>query len=799
MKIMEALKERLIFFDGAMGTMLQEAGLKLGELPELLNIENPDVVLNVHRQYLAAGSDVVTTNTFGANSLKFGKRLSEVVDAAVKLARRAADEAEGERYVALDIGPSGKLLKPLGTTSFEEAYELFSEVVRAAEASGGCDLILIETMADLYETKAAVLAAKENSDLPVFCTMTFDENRKTLTGGNTAAMVALLEGLGADCIGLNCGLGPVQAGAVFEELIEFSSTPIMLQPNAGMPVYRNGETTFDVTAKEFSDVMAGFARRGARVLGGCCGTTPEHIAHMRKACKGISPVPVIKKDITLVSSYSKCVTLGKKPMIIGERINPTGKKKFKEALRAHDIGYILREAVTQDDCGAHILDVNVGLPEIDEVKMLKDVVTELQSVTNLPLQLDSSDPLALEAAMRIYNGKAMINSVNGKREVMDAIFPLVKKYGGVVVGLCLDENGIPETSEGRVEIARRIIDTAKEYGIDKKDIVIDTLTLTVSADQKEAIRTLDALSAVKRELSVKTVLGVSNVSFGLPRREIVNSAFFTLALSAGLDACIINPCSEDMMRAYYAYNVLSCCDESCGEYIGVYAGTKAETASRIPKVKGAEESEAGSLFEIVIKGLRDMAPDAAKKELENKTPLEIIEGILIPALDMVGRGFEEGTIFLPQLIMSAETVKGAFSVIKDHMNASGEVGVTRGRIVLATVKGDIHDIGKNIVKVVLENYGFEVMDLGRDVDPDDIVEAVKRDNIRLLGLSALMTTTVVSMEQTITKLKDEGIDYCRVMVGGAVLTPEYAEKVGADFYARDAMESVRFAREVFEC
>ncbi|MBQ3379615.1 MAG: homocysteine S-methyltransferase family protein [Clostridia bacterium] len=799
MKITDALKERLIFFDGAMGTELQKAGLGLGELPELLNIDAPDIILNVHRSYLKAGCDVVTANTFGANRPKLSGRLEEVIAAGVSLARRAADESEGQKWVALDIGPTGKLLKPLGQTSFEEAYEMFSEIVRAGAATGKCDLILIETMADLYETKAAVLAAKENCDLPVFCTMTFDENKKTLTGGSSAAMTALLEGLGADVIGINCGLGPAQAGEVFEELLRISSTPLMLQPNAGMPVFRNGETSFDVTAEEFARLMAGYARKGARVLGGCCGTTPEHIRRLKEACEGVSPVPAYDKDITLVSSYSKCVRIGGKPVIIGERINPTGKKKFKEALRNNDIGYILREAVTQDDCGAHILDVNVGLPEIDEVKMLKAVTEELQSVTNLPLQLDSTDADALEAALRVYNGKAMINSVNGKREVMDKIFPLVKKYGGVVVGLCLDEDGIPDTAEGRADVARRIIEEAAKYGIKKKDIVIDTLTLTVSAEQSEALRTLDALYEVKEKLGVNTVLGVSNVSFGLPRREIINSAFFTLALSRGLDACIINPCSEDMMRAYRAYCVLSGKDENCAEYVSIYAGTVADTkpAQTRAGAVGAD-AQAGSLFEIVIKGLKSAAPDAARKELEEKTPMEIIEGILIPALDTVGRGFEEGTIFLPQLIMSAETVKGAFGVIKEHMSSSGETGEPRGRIVLATVKGDIHDIGKNIVKVVLENYGYEVIDLGRDVDPEIIVETVKRENIRLLGLSALMTTTVVSMEETISRLKEAGAHFCRVMVGGAVLTEEYAKKAGADFYARDAMESVRFAKEVFK-
>ena len=792
MKIMDAIRSRLLFFDGAMGTQLQEAGIAPGELPELWNLERPEAVRTIHERYLAAGCDLVTTNTFGANRLKLGERLAPAVEAAVSLARAAADAAGGKpRFVALDLGPSGRLLEPLGTMAFEEAVALFAETVRIGTAAGQCDCVLIETMGDLYEAKAAVLAAKETCDLPVFCTMTFDENGKTLTGGSAAAAVAVLEGLGVDCVGLNCGLGPAQAADVFAELRTFASVPIMIQPNAGMPAVRDGKTVYGVQPAEFAAHMADFARTGARMLGGCCGTTPAHIAALVRACEGIAPAPLTRKEDTLVASYAKCVSIGGAPVLIGERINPTGKKALKEALRADDLGLILREAALQDDRGAQILDVNVGLPGIDETAMLTRAVREIQSVTDLPLQLDSADAGALAAAMRIYNGKPMVNSVNGKAEVMRAVFPHVKKYGGVVVGLCLDEGGIPETPEGRLAIARRIVETAAQYGIARKDIVIDALTLTVSAEAREAFRTLDALSLIKRELGVKTVLGVSNVSFGLPRREFVNASFLTLALRAGLDAPILDPCSEEMLRAVRTFGVLSGTDAQCAVYIGAYADAAGPAAAPSP------QPAAGTLYEIVVKGMRELAAPAAEEELKTKAPLEIIETVLIPALDAVGQGYESGRLFLPQLIMSAETVKNAFAVLREHMKGSGAAAAPQGRILLATVKGDIHDIGKNIVKVLLENYGFEVIDLGRDVPPQAIVETARREGIRLVGLSALMTTTVASMQETIEALRAAGLTQCCVVVGGAVLTQDYAERIGADFYARDAMETVRIAKRLF--
>ncbi|MDR1000003.1 MAG: homocysteine S-methyltransferase family protein [Clostridiales bacterium] len=792
MNVKDKLGKGLLFFDGAMGTMLQRENLKLGELPELLNLNNPDVVFDIHCQYLNAGSDIISANTFGANSIKFHTRLEEVVHQGIAIAKRAICHVGGkQRYVALDVGSLGRLLKPLGTLAFSEAYGLFQEIMIAGEKAGA-DLVLIETMSDTYEAKAAILAAKENTALPVFCTMTFDESKKTLTGGSITAMVALLEGLSVDCLGINCGLGPKQISILFDDLKQYASIPIMLQPNAGMPVYKDGKTAYDVSEQEFADVMRRLAQKGAAVLGGCCGTTLRHIALMIEQCQGIIPEPILPKSSTLISSYSDVVELKDAPIIIGERINPTGKKKFKEALINNDINYILKEALSQKECGAHILDVNVGLPEINEKQMMVEAVEQIQAVTNLPLQIDSADPAVIEAALRIYNGKALVNSVNGKQEIMRGVFPLVKKYGGVVVGLTLDEKGIPSTAQGRLEIAKRIINTAKEYGIDKKNIIIDTLTMTVSAEQGEAFKTLEALRTVKRVLNVKTVLGVSNVSFGLPRREIINATFFALALQSGLNACIINPCSEDMMRAYRAYRVLACYDEQCADYINAYANAAASPAP-------LQTAKADTLSDIVQKGLRDLAADAAREQLKSHTPMEIVEGQLIPALDIVGKGFEAGRVFLPQLIMSAETVKNAFEVLKERMRQSGDQAhQSKGKIVLATVKGDIHDIGKNIVKVILENYGYEVIDLGKDVDVDLVVKTVEEENIQLVGLSALMTTTVVSMEQTIKALKNASFTQCKIMVGGAVLTKEYADKVGADFYAKDAMDSVYYAQEVFQ-
>lgn len=789
--LLDKLGKELLFFDGGMGTLLQKEGLQPGELPEVWNIEHCEEVQKIHRAYLAAGSDIVLTNTFGANAIKFHDErygLQEVVEKAIENVRQAAEAVnKKEYYVALDVGPTGKLLKPMGDLSFEKAYDAFKEVMMYGEAAGA-DLIHIETMSDTYEVKAAVLAAKENTRLPVFVTLIFDAKGKLLTGGDVPAVVAMLEGLRVNAIGINCGLGPEQMMPILAELTKYSSLPIIVKPNAGLPKQRNGETYYDVVPDMFAEAMQRIIQNGASVIGGCCGTTPEHIAAMVKRCQGMQIVEPTYKEDTIVSSYGKAVVLGGKPVIIGERINPTGKKRFKQALKEHDLDYILKEGITQEDKGAHILDVNVGLPDIDEVSMMKEVVEELQSVTNLPLQIDTVDSNAMEAAMRIYNGKAMINSVNGKQESMDSVFPLVAKYGGVVVGLTLDENGIPETAEGRVEIAKKIICEAEKYGIHKKDIVIDVLTLTISSEPNGAKVTLEALKRVKEELGVETVLGVSNISFGLPNRNIINSNFYTMAMLNGLSAAIMNPSSEDMMRSYDSYCALMGYDVNCSDYIEKYR--------KVEDIKPMTAKDVSSDLKMIIqKGLKEEAVVATKTLLQEKDALEIIDQYLIPALDIVGKGFENGTVFLPQLLMSAEAAKNAFSVLKENMVQGKEEVEHKKKVILATVKGDIHDIGKNIVKVLLENYGFQVIDLGKDVSPEVIVDTVIRENVRLVGLSALMTTTVVSMEETI-KMLNEAVPDCKVMVGGAVLNQEYADMIHADFYGKDAMQSVYYAQEV---
>lgn len=802
MDILKELEKRILFNDGGMGSLLQESGLQAGELPGTWNITHPEVLVNIHKAYLDAGADLVTTNTFGADRFKFNENtefsLEEVICAAIRNAKTAIAESKKEAYIALDIGPTGKLLKPMGDLAFEDAYEVFKEVI-VIGAREGADLVLIETMSDSYETKAAVLAAKENCDLPVFVTVTFDEKGKLLTGGNPASVVAMLEGLGVDALGMNCGLGPQQMKGILKEILEISSIPVMISPNAGLPRSENGKTVYDINADEFAEIMQEIVGMGARIVGGCCGTTPEHIAKTVQLCKDMTPVPVMKKHRTVISSYAQAVEIGRYPVIIGERINPTGKSKFKQALRDHNLEYILNEGVVQQDHGAHVLDVNVGLPEIDEPAMMEEVVRELQSIIDLPLQLDTSDPEAMERGLRVYNGKALINSVNGKEESMRAVFPLVKKYGGVVVALALDENGIPETAEGRMEIARKIYRTAAEYGISEDDIMIDALCLTVSSDSKSALTTLETLRRVRDELHGKTVLGVSNISFGLPQREIINAAFFTMAMQNGLSAAIINPNSEAMMRAYYSFCALMDLDPQCSNYISIYSGQTATLGASAVKGDGStKKSPSGgtSLGECVEKGLKDQADRAARELLETKDALEVINEEIIPALDHVGKGFEKGTIFLPQLLMSAEAAKAAFEVIKAKMEATGQKQESKGTIILATVKGDIHDIGKNIVKVLLENYSYEVLDLGKDVPPELIVETAKEKDIRLVGLSALMTTTVPSMEETIRQLRI-AMPNTKVMVGGAVLTEDYAASMGADRYCKDAMASVNYAEEVF--
>lgn len=804
MNIRERLGKELLFLDGGMGTLLQAEGLAPGELPETWNIEHPEKVEAIHRRYYEAGSDVVLANTFGANVCKFHDdryTVEEVIRAGIANAKRAGEQIGKETYVALDMGPTGKLLKPMGDLDFDDAYEAFAEAVRYGEKYGA-DLIHIETMSDTYEVKAAILAAKENSSLPVFVTMIFDERGKLLTGGDVPSVVAMLEGLRVDALGLNCGLGPKQMLPILNDLRRYTSLPIIVKPNAGLPKQKNGETYYDVEPDEFARIMQEVVKEGACVIGGCCGTTPEHIKKLVEECKELPLREIEKKHDTIVSSYGQAVILDDMPRIIGERINPTGKKKFKEALKNEDMDYILKEAITQQDKGAHILDVNVGLPDIDEVAMMEKVVKELQSVTSLPLQIDTVDGKAMERAMRIYNGKPMINSVNGKQVSMDEVFPLVRKYGGVVVGLTIDEEGIPKDAEGRVRVAGKIINEAAKYGIDKKNIVIDVLTMTISSEKDGAKVTLEALKRVREEFGVRTVLGVSNISFGLPRRPIVNSYFYAMAMQNGLTAGIINPSSEDMMKAYRSYNALMGFDENCTNYISTYAGTTetvtvqasqaAAAAGNAPKAAGVEMT----LKYAIERGLKEEAHHITRDLIGTREPLDIIQEELIPALNVVGEGFEKGTVFLPQLLMSADAAKIAFAVIKDVLASSGQEEEKKEKIILATVKGDIHDIGKNIVKVLLENYGFDVIDLGKDVPPEAIVEKAVEENVTLVGLSALMTTTVVSMEETIKLLREKKPD-CKVMVGGAVLNQDYADMIGADFYGKDAMQSVHYAQKFF--
>lgn len=811
MNIRDEFGKRMLFFDGGMGSLLQERGLKQGELPETWNLKKPEELIRIHREYLEAGADIVLANTFGANRFKYDN-LDEIIAAGIANAKTAVRESGKNAYVALDMGPTGKLLKPMGTLDFEEAVSVYAEVVRAGEKAGA-DLILIETMSDTYELKAAMLAAKENSSLPVMATVVFDEGHKLLTGASPENVVALLEGLRVDALGINCGLGPKQMKPIFERLARFASVPLIIMPNAGLPRVENGRTVYDVDPAEFAEDMAEIIAMGAWFAGGCCGTTPAHIRALTEKCRNFVPKALTKKDDTIVTSYSKAVLLGGKPAIIGERINPTGKSKFKQALRDNNMEYILEEGVKQADAGADILDVNVGLPEIDEVAMMKQTVYELQGILPLPLQIDTTNAEAMEAAMRIYNGKPMINSVNGKEEVMKEIFPLVRKYGGVVVGLTLDEAGIPTTAEGRLAIAEKIYRTAESYGIERKNIVIDALTMTMSTDDTSAGTTLEVVKKIK-EQGGRTVLGVSNISFGLPHREILNAAFFSMAMSAGLSAGIINPNVASMRQAYDTYCVLGGFDSQCMNYIEKYAALQTVTTLAPAGAAGTANGTAGSstgagaaggngaagsmpaLQNAIVKGLKEQAYRGTKEALASgRDTMDVINGELIPALDIVGQAFEKGTMFLPQLLMSAEAAKAGFAAIKEYVESTGTRQKKKGTVVIATVKGDIHDIGKNIVKVLLENYGFDVIDLGKDVPPEAVVEAVQQSGARLVGLSALMTTTVASMEETIKQLREK-VPGCKVMVGGAVLTPEYADMIGADYYAKDAMQSVHYAEKI---
>lgn len=802
MKLMEQIQNGIFYMDGGTGTYLQEQGLQPGELPETWNIFHPEKIMALQCSYFEAGSHMVSTNTFGANSLKFdGKAgrftVEEVVRAAVCCARQAREEAVGgqkHRFIALDIGPLGKLLAPLGDLAFEDAVSLFAEVVRAG-ARAGADCIFIETMNDCYETKAAVLAAKENCNLPVFVSNVYDETGKLMSGTQPEAMVAMLEGLGADVIGMNCSLGPDKMLEILPRLAAAASVPVLVKPNAGLPREENGKTVFDVSSMDFAEAMVRIVEAGASVIGGCCGSTPAYIREIVEATKKLPFVPVTAKKRAVVSSYTHAVTFGGPPLLIGERINPTGKKRFKEALRQRDIAYILKEGILQQEKGVHVLDVNVGLPEIDEPELLVACVKELQSVCDLPLQLDTSDPAAMEQAMRIYNGKPMINSVNGSPESMEAVFPLVKKYGGFVVCLTLDESGIPETAQGRFEIAEKIVCRAREFGIGPHDLIFDPLAMTISSDQHAGAATLDCIAMIREKLGVCCSLGISNVSFGLPNRDYITGTFFLMALMKGLNAAIMNPFSFEMQKVYHSYLALSGMDNNCSQYLAFCQNIPADTTAAVPaaptkKVQDMPEGLQGA----IIRGLSAEAALLAKTALEHTQPLDLIQQQIVPALDIVGNGFEEKTVFLPQLLMSAEAAKAAFEEVRMKMPAASAPGPS---VILATVKGDIHDIGKNIVKAIMENYGFHVIDLGRDVPPETVVKEAIRQDVKLVGLSALMTTTVPAMAETIAQLRKEKPD-TKVMVGGAVLTQEYADQIGADFYGRNAMESVRYAERLFQ-
>ena len=908
--IKDIIGKEILFFDGGTGSLLQAQGLIPGELPETWNITHKEQIITLHYNYFRSGANIIKTNTFGANSLKFpvGKAftkegfalkktsqqeqhlssscgcgchnhqqaessfqpecedftLEQIICAALDNANQARSRIEADsispkeleelrnshlvpaqenpacrhHFIALDIGPAGKLLEPLGDLSFDAAVELFAQVIRCAIPANYCtgaqlpfDLVLIETMNDCYEAKAAVIAAKEvmeetGTSFPIFVTTVYDESAKSLTGSDPQTMITILEGLGVSGLGMNCSLGPVQMAPIVDMLVQEASTPLIVNPNAGLPRSEDGRTVYDISPEQFAQIVSGFVDKGVAIVGGCCGTTPEHICRLVDACHHKACPATQDKGFSRITSYTRTVELGNKPVLVGERINPTGKKRFKQALKENDLPYIINEGLAQEDKGVHVLDVNVGLPEIDEVAMLKSVVKELQSVTELPLQLDTSDPIAMEAAMRLYNGKALINSVNGKAEVMAEVFPLVKKYGGVVVALTLDEDGIPETAEGRIAIVEKIYATAAAYCIGKKDIIIDPLAMAISSDTSAAKATLDALHAVKTRFGGTTILGVSNISFGLPQRELITAAFFTMAMERGLSAAIMNPNATEMMKAYTCYCTLRGFDPNCTAYIDFALKYQEQEEAKAAKLaqnasgtatsgsQGATGGATGSadgnsivapdgtvlnkntLQYAVVRGLKPEAHQYTAAMLSTTAPLDIINQHLIPALDIVGKGFETKKLFLPQLLMSAEAAKTSFELLKEHMIKTGTKEESKGTVVLATVKGDIHDIGKNIVKVLMENYSFTVIDLGRDVAPEKVLETVLEHNIKLVGLSALMTTTVPSMEATI-KLLREKAPGCTVCVGGAVMTKEYANMIGADFYGKDALETVRFAQEFF--
>ena len=804
------MKGRMLFLDGGMGTQLQAKGLQPGEIPELWNVARPQDVRAVHEAYFAAGADIVYANTFGANAAKYhgDAPLADVITAAIGIAREAADKIGGRRFVALDVGPTGRLLKPAGDFEFDAAYEAFAEQITIG-AKAGADLIVIETMGDTYELKAAVLAAKENASLPILATVALGDDGKLLTGGSVECVAALLEGLRVDALGFNCGLGPDRMLPYVKRLAASTTRPIAVKPNAGMPKVIDGRTVFTVGPEAFAQDVATLVEAGASIVGGCCGTTPAHIAALHKLVGSRVPrdrqrPTTNDQRLTVISSGSRAVEIPfNDSIIIGERINPTGKKKLKVALTEGDVAYVLREAISQAEAGAHVLDVNVGVPGLDEPTVLDATVQAVQSVTDLPLQIDTSDPKALERALRHYNGKALVNSVNGKEESMASVLPLVAKYGGAVVALTLDEAGIPPTAEGRLAIAKRILARGAEYGLTPSDFVIDVLCLAVSADATSANVILETMRRVREELGCRTCLGVSNISFGLPARPLLNASFYTMALAAGLSAGIVNPLATDMMTAYRAYRALTGKDRTCADWIESFkdwsptAPTQSATRALQPEAeKQKTESETSQLSAAIRRGLKVDAATAAREALQNGiSPLDIIDGSIVPALETVGKGFESGSVFLPQLLMAAEAAGAAFDVVRAAL-PSQESGPVKGPIIIATVKGDIHDIGKNICRALLENYGFKTIDLGRDVPPETIVEAARREKARLVGLSALMTTTVCFMEQTI-KLVHQELPGCKVTVGGAVLTADYAEQIGADNYSKDAMGLVRYAEQLF--
>lgn len=793
-------KNKITMLDGGMGTMLQAAGVPMGKVPEALNVTHAAAVIDIHRQYIEAGSDIIYANTFSANRYKLGYSdysVEELVTAGVVNARKAVKDSGRDVAVALDVGPIGELMEPNGSLKFEDAYDMFKEMMTVG-AAAGADLIVIETSTDLLEMKAAVLAARENTSLPVFSTMTFEKNGRTFTGVTVEAAALTLTGLGVDAIGINCSLGPNDIYPLAKKLVEWTPLPVIIKANAGLPNLNSGG--YDISAEAFAEQMDKFMDLGVRIIGGCCGTTPEYIREMkamleRRAAGGrTANRPAFVRRAAVCSSTQVVEIDGVR--VIGERINPTGKKLFKEALLSHNIGYILTQGISQVEAGAHILDVNVGLPKIDEAGLMVEVIKELQGVVDVPLQIDSSHAGVIESGLRIYNGKPIVNSVNGEMAVMEKILPLVKKYGAAVVGLTLDENGIPLMAEERYAVAERIVRTAESYGIPKEDVFIDCLTLTASAQQKEVVETLKAMKLVKERLGVKTVLGVSNISFGLPKRELVNVAFLTLAMAHGLDLPIINPNVASMMAAIDSFNVLYNRDEGSKFYVDKYSKIVEAEKNTQAAAPAKKPSDTKSLEYAVLNGIREYAGEATKELLKTRQAMEIVNEILIPALDKVGADFESGKLFLPQLIQSATTAQEAFDVLKEHMAGQKDAGtVSKGKVIIATVKGDIHDIGKNIVKVVMENYGYEMIDLGKDVPIEKVVEAVLQTGAKLVGLSALMTTTVVSMEETIRALHEAGCD-CKIWVGGAVLTEDYAKQIGADFYAKDAKQSVDIAKRV---